>query len=134
MAHHFTQQAHLQVMANQSNERDYIIFDMVAAAGSTAISNTAFAPLERIKLLLQTQALNPALTINPFKGPVDCFKRIVRDESLWALWRGNMASIYPFFPTFAWHLTMNEQMHKLQLLPADWKDKVCIKNELENEH
>lgn len=62
-----------------------------------SISNDVFAalrmaPLERIKMLLQTQNAD-ARTKYKFLGPIHCFQRIKLEEGLKSLWRGNLAGI-----------------------------------------
>jgi len=53
--------------------------------------HTVVAPIERVKLLLQTQDGNAALLgrARRFRGFADCVARTVRDEGLLSLWRGN---------------------------------------------
>jgi solute carrier family 25 (adenine nucleotide translocator) protein 4/5/6/31 len=38
---------------------------------------------------------------HPYKGIVDCFRRVVADEGLSPLWRGNTANVIRYFPTQA---------------------------------
>ena len=66
-----------------------------------AISKTLCAPLERVKLLIQTSGDNPALKKRPYKGMGDCFMRCVREEGPKSLWRGNMSNVVRYFPTTA---------------------------------
>lgn len=58
------------------------------------------APLERVKLLLQTQDANSHLTIK-YKGFGDCMIRVYKEEGLLSLWRGNWANVVRYFPTTA---------------------------------
>ena len=71
--------------------------------GGTAggISKTVGAPLERAKLLLQTQSANEALEGRTYNGLVDCMKRIYIEEGFLAYWRGNWANVVRYFPTTA---------------------------------
>ncbi|KAF8941159.1 ADP/ATP carrier protein, partial [Haplosporangium bisporale] len=70
---------------------------------SAAVSKTAAAPIERIKLLLQNQdeMLKTGRLSHPYKGIGDCFKRVIADEGIKPLWRGNTANVIRYFPTQA---------------------------------
>lgn len=37
----------------------------------------------------------------PYKGVIDCFKRVYAEEGLASLWRGNTANVIRYFPTQA---------------------------------
>lgn len=71
--------------------------------GGTAgiIAKTIAAPLERIKLLLQTQDSNHLLKDKKYTGFFNCTKRILLEEGALAFWRGNSANVIRYFPTSA---------------------------------
>jgi len=75
--------------------------DLLSGFLSSSISRTISAPLERVKLLLQIQ--NELLRLGhltvPYKGIIDCFTRIVKEEGILALWKGNLFGIIRFIPT-----------------------------------
>lgn len=76
--------------------------DFMLGGVSAAISKTATAPIERVKLLLQTQAANKKLEGDKaYKGIVDVLVRVPREEGVGALWRGNLANVIRYFPTQA---------------------------------
>jgi solute carrier family 25 (adenine nucleotide translocator) protein 4/5/6/31 len=63
---------------------------------AATLSKTANAPLERVKLILQSQDSHPLIRKNPelrFTGIVNCLTRIFNDDGILALWRGNLANI-----------------------------------------
>lgn len=69
---------------------------------SAAVSKTAVAPIERVKLLLQTQDANKKVQsgeVKRFTGIGNCFVRVVSEEGPQALWRGNLANVVRYFPT-----------------------------------
>jgi len=41
------------------------------------------------------------LAKNPYTGIGNCFVRVVKEEGVISLWRGNMANVYRYFPTQA---------------------------------
>ena len=76
---------------------------------SAGISKTVEAPIERIKLLLQTQDANPNIPANQrYNGIVDCYKRVVSEQGFRSLWRGNLASVLRCFPTHAINLVFKD--------------------------
>jgi len=70
---------------------------------AAAISKTAAAPIERIKLNIQNQdeMIKSGALDRPYNGVMDCFRRVIADEGVTALWRGNTANVIRYFPTQA---------------------------------
>ncbi len=81
--------------------------ELIAGAASAVIARTASAPIERIKLLLQTQHINKQLS-RPYKGLFDCAGRIYNEEGIKAFWRGNLANIYRYTPTNAMNFAFKD--------------------------
>lgn len=76
--------------------------DLAAGGIAGAISKTVVAPIERVKLLLQTQDSNPKIKsgeLPRYKGIVDCFARVSKEQGIASFWRGNMANVVRYFPT-----------------------------------
>ena len=79
-----------------------LLLDFMIGGVSAAVSKTAVAPIERVKLLLQCQDANKnILPENRYVGIRDCFKRVVAEQGLGSLWRGNSANVIRYFPTQA---------------------------------
>ncbi|KAJ5551592.1 hypothetical protein N7535_000463 [Penicillium sp. DV-2018c] len=92
------------------NQADKAIFgmpgfvvDFLMGGVSAAVSKTAAAPIERIKLLIQNQdeMLKAGRLDRKYDGIVDCFKRTSAAEGVVSLWRGNTANVIRYFPTQA---------------------------------
>merc|ERR1711916_295036 len=80
------------------------VMDFLAGGVSGAIAKTATAPIERVKLIIQTQDSNPAIrdgSVKRYNGIVDCFQRVVKEQGIAAFWRGNLTNIIRYFPTQA---------------------------------
>ncbi|KAJ0038786.1 hypothetical protein Pint_24020 [Pistacia integerrima] len=75
--------------------------DFLMGGVSAAVSKTAAAPIERVKLLIQNQdeMLKSGRLSEPYKGIGDCFKRTMKDEGFVSLWRGNTVNVIRYFPT-----------------------------------
>jgi len=79
------------------------LIDFTMGGVSAAVSKTAAAPIERVKLLIQNQdeMLKTGRLAEPYKGIGDCFKRVIQEEGFGQLWRGNLANVLRYFPTQA---------------------------------
>jgi solute carrier family 25 (adenine nucleotide translocator) protein 4/5/6/31 len=75
--------------------------DMMLGGTAGAISKTVAAPLERVKLLLQTQDANFQLAGKKYTGFANCMQRVYTEEGFLAYWRGNWANVVRYFPTTA---------------------------------
>lgn len=76
--------------------------DLAAGGVAGGISKTVVAPIERVKLLLQVQAASTQIKPEAqYKGIVDCFSRVSREQGALSFWRGNTANVIRYFPTQA---------------------------------
>ena len=70
-------------------------------SGTSAVaSKTMAAPIERVKLILQSQGemLKQGRISHGYKGISDCFVKIFNNEGVLAFWRGNAANCLRYFP------------------------------------
>mmetsp|Transcript_9583 Transcript_9583/g.8604 ORF Transcript_9583/g.8604 Transcript_9583/m.8604 type:complete len:309 (-) Transcript_9583:450-1376(-) len=84
-----------------------------ALSGAAAvISKTVAAPIERVKLLIQNQdeMIKVGALKEPYKGPIDCFRRVIAEEGVMPLWRGNAANCLRYFPTQALNFMFKERI------------------------
>ncbi|KAK8547362.1 hypothetical protein V6N13_098072 [Hibiscus sabdariffa] len=85
--------------------------DLMAGAVMGGVVHTIVAPLERAKLLLQTQESNLAFVAGrrrKFKGMFDCIFRTVREEGTLSLWRGNGSSVLRYYPSVALNFSLKD--------------------------
>lgn len=89
-------------------EKGHFLIDFLMGGVSAAVSKTAAAPIERVKLLIQNQdeMIKSGRLSEPYKGIGDCFKRTTADEGIVALWRGNTANVIRYFPTQVSHFVL----------------------------
>ncbi|KAG9900677.1 ADP,ATP carrier protein, partial [Aureobasidium melanogenum] len=93
--------------ANQADKSVFgmpgFVVDFLMGGVSAAVSKTAAAPIERIKLLIQNQdeMLKAGRLSHKYNGIADCFRRTTADEGIVSLWRGNTANVIRYFPTQA---------------------------------
>src|ERR1044072_8504646 len=70
-------------------EKGHFLIDFLMGGVSAAVSKTAAAPIERVKLLIQNQdeMIKAGRLSEPYKGIGDCFSRTIKDEGFASLWR-----------------------------------------------
>jgi len=96
--------------------------DFLAGGVAAAVSKTAVAPIERVKLLLQVQAASKQISAeNAYKGMVDCFVRIPKEQGVLAFWRGNLANVIRYFPTQALNFAFKDKYKQIFLGGVDKK-------------
>ena len=76
---------------------------------------TAAAPIERVKLLVQNQdeMIKQGRLSEPYKGVVDCTRRTLAEEGIKPFWRGNLANVIRYFPTQALNFAFKGQIKSL---------------------
>jgi len=85
--------------------------DFAAGGISGAVAKTATAPIERVKLIIQTQDANPKVLsgeVKPYTGIADCFKRVTAEQGFGAFWRGNFTNVIRYFPTQAFNFAFKD--------------------------
>jgi len=94
--------------------------DFLAGGISAAVSKTAVAPIERVKLLLQVQHVSKQLAPDQqYKGMIDCFVRIPKEQGFLAFWRGNLANVIRYFPTQALNFAFKDKYKQIFLGGVD---------------
>lgn len=89
------------------------IQDFLVGGISAAISKTCVAPIERVKLLLQNQDASAQIAADQrYKGIVDCFTRVAREQGITSMWRGNLANVIRYFPTQALNFAFKDTFKK----------------------
>merc|ERR1711988_1311712 len=90
--------------------------DFCLGGVSGAVSKTFTAPIERVKLLIQTQDANPLIRsgeVPRYTGIADCFSRINSEQGMAAFWRGNFTNCIRYFPTQAFNLSFKDTIKKM---------------------
>merc|ERR1712137_1395322 len=89
--------------------------DFMLGGVAAAISKTAAAPIERIKLMVQNQdeMIKAGRLSTPYNGVMDCFRRTIADEGIVSLWRGNTANVLRYFPTQALNFAFKDKIKSM---------------------
>ncbi|GFR51133.1 hypothetical protein Agub_g13487 [Astrephomene gubernaculifera] len=95
-------------------DKNFLV-DFLAGGVSAAVSKTAAAPIERVKLLIQNQdeMIKQGRLATPYKGIGDCFGRTMKEEGFVSLWRGNTANVIRYFPTQALNFAFKDKFKRM---------------------
>ncbi|KAJ1364114.1 hypothetical protein KIN20_024128 [Parelaphostrongylus tenuis] len=105
--------------------------DLSVGGVSAAVSKTVVAPIERVKLLLQVQYSHKSIGVqNRYKGIVDAFMRVPREQGFFSFWRGNFTNVMRYFPTQALNFAFNDLYKSILLKDVShsqnfWKYTFC---------
>jgi len=106
-------------MAKPGEKKDFLtglVKDFAAGGISGAVSKTITAPIERVKLIIQTQDANPRIRsgeVPRYNGIVDCFSRVNREQGFGAFWRGNFTNVIRYVPTQAFNFAFKDTIKSL---------------------
>jgi solute carrier family 25 (adenine nucleotide translocator) protein 4/5/6/31 len=92
------------------------IVDFLAGGVSGAIAKTCTAPIERVKLIIQTQDSNPLIRsgeVPRYTGIINCFQRVNSEQGFAAFWRGNTTNVIRYFPTQAFNFAFKDTIKAL---------------------
>jgi solute carrier family 25 (adenine nucleotide translocator) protein 4/5/6/31 len=90
--------------------KDFLI-DFALGGFSGAVAKTMTAPIERVKLIIQTQDANPRIIsgeVQRYTGIVNCFSRVASEQGFAAFWRGNLTNVIRYFPTQAFNFAFKD--------------------------
>jgi solute carrier family 25 (adenine nucleotide translocator) protein 4/5/6/31 len=90
-----------------------IFVDFALGGISGAVSKTITAPIERVKLIIQTQDANPKIIsgeVPRYTGIGNCFTRVASEQGIGAFWRGNFTNCIRYFPTQAFNLAFKDSI------------------------
>jgi len=85
-----------------SKHGKHFALNFIMGGISAGISKTVVAPLERIKIVLQTQDANEKIRsgeAKKYKGVFGGIRNIYQNEGLISLWRGNFVNVLRYIPT-----------------------------------
>jgi len=103
-------------MAKQDGAMQAFLLDFALGGFSGAVAKTLTAPIERIKLVVQTQDANPKIRsgeVARYTGMVDCGQRIMKEQGFKRFWDGNATNCIRYFPTQAFNLAFKDTFKKM---------------------
>lgn len=107
-------------MPEKSFDTRKFLIDLASGGTAAAVSKTAVAPIERVKLLLQVQDASSSIAVDKrYKGIMDILVRIPKEQGFAAFWRGNLANVIRYFPTQALNFAFKDTYKKMFLNNVD---------------
>jgi len=105
----------------RKNDITVFALNFMMGGVSAAVSKTAAAPIERVKLLIQNQdeMLKAGRLDRPYGGIGECFKRVIAEEGFGSLWRGNLANVLRYFPTQALNFAFKDTFKAIFAVPKN---------------
>jgi solute carrier family 25 (adenine nucleotide translocator) protein 4/5/6/31 len=100
----------------KKNKLEQLASDLLVGGSIGAVSKTVMAPVERVKLLMQTQDSNPAVIsgqVERYKGIGDCFSRVRSEQGMLAFWRGNLVNCLRYAPQQGSALAFNDLLNNM---------------------
>jgi solute carrier family 25 (adenine nucleotide translocator) protein 4/5/6/31 len=101
-------------MASDKKGGNFLI-DFAMGGVAAAVSKTAAAPIERVKLLIQNQdeMIKSGRLTERYTGIMNCFRRVIGEEGVFSLWRGNLANVLRYFPTQALNFAFKDYFRRM---------------------
>ena len=98
---------------------------MAAGACAGTVTKTATAPLDRIKVLLQVQAMSPDEKVaTKYNGIVGSVRQVLAEEGFLALWRGNFANCARIVPVYASRFAFNDLIRDIVIEEGQERTKL----------
>jgi solute carrier family 25 (adenine nucleotide translocator) protein 4/5/6/31 len=95
---------------------EQLMTDLFIGGSIGAVAKTVMAPVERVKLLLQTMDSNPDIVsgkVERYKGIGDCFSRVYSEQGWKAFWRGNLVNCLRYAPQQGSALAFNDRLNEI---------------------
>ncbi len=106
----------VQVQKVKKSKVAQLVSDILIGGSIGAVSKTIMAPIERVKLLLQTQDSNPKIIsgeVPRYNSMGDCLTRVRKEQGVWSLWRGNLVNCLRYAPQQGSALAFNDLLNNM---------------------
>ncbi|KAJ2993712.1 hypothetical protein HDV02_002115 [Globomyces sp. JEL0801] len=103
----------MSTTTQKPNFAEKLAKDFLVGGTSAVVAKTFTAPIERVKLIIQTQDANPKIIsgeVPRYTGIGNAFRRVAAEQGIAAFWRGNVANCIRYFPTQALNLASKDQI------------------------
>jgi len=100
----------------KKSKLEQLASDLLIGGSVGAVAKTVMAPVERVKLLMQTQDSNPDVLsgkVQRYKSIGDCFSRVKSEQGFWAFWRGNLVNCLRYAPQQGSALAFNDLLNNM---------------------
>merc|ERR1712188_148094 len=96
------------------DKKSSFLVDLTIGGISGAFVKTVMSPVERIKILMQTQDSNPKIIsgeVPRYTGVADCGRRVAAEQGMKAFWRGNLVNCLRYAPQQGSALALNDAIN-----------------------
>ena len=93
---------------------------LAAGMVTGAFTKTVTAPLERVKILLQIQAMTGSST--KYQGILRSARTVVMEEGFFRLWKGNGANVLRVMPVYGLKFGINDMLRDMVRRPGQKGD------------
>jgi solute carrier family 25 (adenine nucleotide translocator) protein 4/5/6/31 len=102
-------------MPERSNDFTTFAIEFLMGGVSAAVSKTVAAPIELVKLRLQNMdaMIKSGALDKPYTGIINCTQRVLSEEGVRALWKGNGTNVLRYFPTQALNFSLKDYFKRL---------------------
>ena len=102
-------------MSEKKNDLTTFAIEFLMGGVSAAVSKTLAAPIELVKLRLQNMdaMIKAGALDTPYTGIGECASRIVKEEGVKSLWKGNGTNVLRYFPTQALNFAFKDYFKRL---------------------
>jgi solute carrier family 25 (adenine nucleotide translocator) protein 4/5/6/31 len=107
-----------EVKKEKRSDAMKFFIDLASGGTAAAVSKTAVAPIERVKLLLQVQDASKSIE-KKYTGIIDVLVRVPKEQGFWSLWRGNLANVIRYFPTQALNFAFKDTYKRIFMEGVD---------------
>jgi solute carrier family 25 (adenine nucleotide translocator) protein 4/5/6/31 len=118
------------IMGDENPRISSFVLDFVLGGAAGAFSKTLVAPIDRVKMILQTQDANQDIRsglVRTYSGnPLSIASRILKEQGMLSFWRGNMANVLRYFPTQATNLALKDEIKKIFGPPKETQNRRAV--------
>jgi len=100
----------------KKSKLEQLTSDLLIGGSIGAVAKTVMSPVERVKLLMQTQDSNPDIIsgkVARYSSVFDCFRRVNAEQGFISFWRGNMVNCLRYAPQQGSALAFNDLLNNM---------------------
>jgi len=109
---------HLRRTPRELSKNEVSLRQLIAGGLAGCVTKTSTAPLERIKILLQVEGMQGPGVAPRYTGMINTGLTVLKDDGVWALWRGNGANCLRVVPVYGLKFALNDRLRDIVKKPG----------------